>query len=135
MWVIYDKEADVLRMGSGQPIKDTSGLLRGPDAAVDMATDGGCDVVGFILTGASAYLPLGLGYDPERDVLTIGETTDDPDLVTENGDFVGYWEVYVAEPGGVRLPVGVAVRRASMYLKKVLSELTERDFFHYTVRD
>jgi uncharacterized protein YuzE len=124
MRVIYDKEADVLRIIGEQPVADTASLLRGPDAAVDTATFGGYDVIGLIVIGASAYLPLGRGYDADRDILTIGETTDDPALVTENGDFVGYWEVCELGPDGLRDPIGVALRDASKHLAPVITSLT-----------
>ena len=122
MQVIYDQEADVLRIVNGQPISDTASLLRGPDVAVDVATFNGHDVIGFTVIGASAYLPLGLGYDAKSDILTIGETTDDPELITENGDFVGYWAALNPEPDGFRDPIGVALRQASKYLAPVLAK-------------
>ena len=125
MRVVYDKEADVLRIINGQPAADTASFLRGPDAAVDLATFDGHDIVGIIIIGASAYLPLGLGYDAGSDILTIGESTNDPAFMTENGDFVGYWEMDEAEPDGFRHPVGVAIRRASAHLAKVISALPQ----------
>ena len=121
MKVIYDQAVDVLRIIGGQPVADTASLLRGPDVAVDLATYDGHDVIGFTVIGASAYLPLGLGYDAQSDTLTIGETTDDPALITENGDFIGYWQVGANEPNGFRDPIGVALRQASRYLESVIA--------------
>ena len=121
MKAIYDQAVDVLRIIDGQPVADTASLLRGPDVAVDVATCNGHDVIGFTVIGASAYLPLGLGYDAQSDILTIGETTIDPALITENGDFIGYWQVYADEPNGFRDPIGVALRQASKYLASVIA--------------
>ena len=121
MQVMYDKEADVLRVIDGRPVADTASLLRGPDAVVDMATFNGHDVIGFTVIGASAYLPLGLGYDSKMDILTIGETTNDPTMITENGDFVGYWEVGPEEPGRFLDPIGVALRQASKHLEPMIA--------------
>ena len=124
MRVSYDSEADVLHMNNGQTIVDTATLAYGPDdLAVDLATSGGHDVVGCTLLGALAYLPLGRGYDAEQDVLTIGDSTDDPAFVTENGDLVAYWQVSEADPDGPFDPIGLAVRRASVYLRDVLAAL------------
>ena len=119
MRVIYDEEDDVLRMVIRHSAVGTEPFVRGPDAALDVAV--GHDVVGLIVIGASVYLPLGLGYDAELDILTIGEMAYDPALITENSDFVGYWEVDEAEPERVLNAIGVAIRRASVHLAKVLA--------------
>lgn len=123
MQATYDIEGNVLRVWSGEPIRDTASLLRGPDAAVHLGTQEGHDVVGFLVIGASSYLRFSSGYDADSDTLTIGETTDDPELVSENGDLVGYWEVDVQEPDGFRDPVGVAIRRASEHLAPAIAAL------------
>ena len=125
MRATYDQENDVLRVLDGQPIVVTASFVRGPDAALHMATKNGYDVVGFIVIGASPYLPLGLGYDAESDTLTIGETTDDPALITENGDLVGYWELDPVEPDGFQDPIGVALRHASVHLAEVVAALPQ----------
>lgn len=125
MQATYDAEVDVLRVWNGQEIADTASLLRGPDAAVHLGTLEGHDVVGFLVIGASAYLPFGLGYDADNDILTIGEVPDDPTLTTENGDLVGYWEVDEQEPDGFRDPIGLAIRRASKHLAPALASLLQ----------
>ena len=124
MRVIYDKEADVLRMITGHPIADTASFLRGPDVAVDLSTKNGHDVVGLTVIGASAYIPLAKGYDAEEDTLTIGETTSDPALVTDSGDFIGYWNVCIDEFGDFMDPVGVLIRDASKHLSPVIGGLS-----------
>ena len=121
MRAAYDKEADVLRVNIEQAIADTATLVYGPDLAVDVATEDGHDVVGFILSGATAYLPLDRGYDAEQDVLTIGDSTDDPGFVTENGDLMAYWQVSDTDPTGPFDPIGLAVRRASVHLRDVIA--------------
>ena len=123
MRVIYDEEDDVLQVNTGQAIVGTATLAYGPDLAVDVATEGGQDVVGFILLGAMAYLPFGRGYDAERDVLTIGDSTDDLVFVTENGDLVAYWQVSKVDPKGSLEPIGLSVRNASVHLRDVIATL------------
>ena len=125
MRVSYDTENDVLRVWNGQKVADTASLLRGPDAAVDLGTHAGHDVVGFLVIGASAFLPFRVGYDVESDTLTIGETKDDPDLVTENGDLIGYWEIDEVEPDSFMDPVGFAIRRASEHLAPAIGALPQ----------
>ena len=117
--VIFDQYVDVLRVMSGQPVNDTASLARGPDAAVDLGTEDGYDVVGFQVIGASAIIPFGQGYNAEADILTIGSTCDDPDLISENGEFVGYWES--PGPGEVHDPIGVSLCNASKHLALVLA--------------
>ena len=125
MKATYDVEGNVLQVLNGQAIADTASLLRGPDAAVHLGTAEGHDVVGFLVVGATAYLPFGLGYDPDSDTLTVGETTDEPELVTENGDLIGYWAVDEQEPDGFRDPIGFAIRRASEHLAPAIAALPQ----------
>ena len=109
MRVTYDKEVDGLRVWNGQEALDGASLLREFGTAVYQGSEDGYEVVGFEVLGATVYLPFGRGYDADSNTLTIGDTTDDPDLVTENGDFIGYWEVDQEEPDGFWNPVGVAL--------------------------
>ena len=112
----FDREANVLRIASGAPVATASSLVDDLDIAVELATADGHDIVGLIIIGASAYLPLGPGYDAKTDTLLLGEKTDDPNLITKCGDFVGYWQVDELEPEGFRDPMGVAIQRASVHL-------------------
>ena len=125
MQVTYDAVDDVLRVWNGQKAADGSSLLREFGTAVYLGTVDGHDVVGFEVMGATAYLPFERGYDAASDTLTIGEMTDDPDLVTENGDFIGYWEVDEQTPDGFRDPIGVAIRRASVHLAPAIGALPQ----------
>ena len=81
--------------------------------------------MGLDVNWASTYLALGIrGYDPDTDTLTMGNTTTDPDLITENGDLIGYWRVDKYDPGDYRHPIGVAIRRASVHLAKVSEQMS-----------
>ena len=40
-------------------------------------------------------------------------------MITENGDFVGYWQPYEDEPDAFMDPVGVLLRNASKHLAAV----------------
>ena len=134
MQVNYDREANALHLTDGAPAATGASLLDDPGIVLELATAEGHDIVGLIVTGASAYLPLGEnGYDLKTDTLVIGAKTDDPALITENGDFVGYWQLDELEPEGFKDPVGVAVRRASTHLAAARAATTSegircRDF-------
>ncbi len=126
----YDAQVRVLQVLNGQTVEVSASLIRGPDAAVHLGTHDGHDIVGFLVVGGSAFLPLGKrGYDPDTDTLTIGTATDDPDLVTENGDFIGYWEVDKLDAKGFRDSIGVALRNASVHLAPVLASFPESSGF------
>ncbi len=124
MRIIYDHEVNVLRVITETPDAVSASLLDDPGIAIDLATEEGHEIVGITVMGASAYIPLGnRGYDAQTDTLTMGRTTDDPDLITENGDLVAYWQVDEEDSEGFGDPIGVAVRRASVHLAKVSAEL------------
>jgi hypothetical protein len=122
MRIRYYQDADVLRVTTDQTPADGASLLYEADIAVELATEDGHDIVGLIVMGASAYLPLGLGYDADADTLLFGTATSDPAMITENGDIVGYWQVDDEEPDSFRDPIGVAIRKASKHLAEVLSD-------------
>ena len=125
MRVSYDREANVLHLTDGAPAATGASLLDDPGIVIELATGEGHDIVGLIVIGASAYLPLGdNGYDAKTDTLVLGAKTDDPALITENGDFVGYWQVDELAPEGFRDPVGVAIRRASTHLAAACAALS-----------
>lgn len=120
MQVRYDHEADVIYITTETAAVTAASLLDDPDIAVELATKDGHHIVGLIAMWASAYLPLGKrGYDPESDILLMGKRASDPKLITENGDIIGYWQVYEADPDGFRDPIGVAIKSASVHLAKV----------------
>lgn len=127
MRVRYDPEVDALRITTDTP-GVVSASLWDPEydsVAVDLATDDGCEIVGLDVIWASTYLPLGKnGYDADTDTLTMGKTTTDPELITENGDLIGYWHADRHEPGGYRDPIGVAIKRASVHLAKVSEKMS-----------
>lgn len=118
MRVVYHPDEPVLSMSNGRRQAFVcKTFAHGPDVALRVAYDDPYDVVGLILLWPREYLPLGNGYDPEKDVLTIGETTDDPAFITENDDFVGYWETNLDDPRMLSA-IGVAIYRASQHLGK-----------------
>ena len=123
MLVSYDKEANVLHVTTEAPKATAASLLDDPGIAVELVSWDGQEIVGLIVMGASAYVPLALGYDSETDTLIMGSKTHDPDLITETEDFVGYWQVDEDNPGGVCDPIGVALKHASKHLEKVLAEV------------
>ena len=127
MRVRYDPEVDALRITT-DTLGVVSASLWDPEyhsVVVDLATEDGYGIVGLEVLGASAFIPLGkLGYDAETDTLTMGNTTTDPELITENGDLIGYWRVDEHEPDGYRDPIGVAIRRASIHLAKVSEKMS-----------
>ena len=127
MRVRYDPEVDALRITT-DTLGVVSASLWDPEyhsVVADLATEDGHDIVGLEVLGASAFIPLGkLGYDTDTDTLTMGKTTTDPDLITENGDLIGYWRVDEYDPDGYRDPIGIAIRRASVHLAKVSEKMS-----------
>ena len=123
MQVSYDKEGNVLHVTTEAPKATAASLLDDPGIAVELVAWNGHEIVGVIVMGASVYIPLGLGYDSETDTLIMGTKTSDPALVTETGDFVGYWQVDEENPDGARDPIGVALKCASKHLAEVLAEV------------
>ena len=115
----YDADADVLSLTTGIQPATSASLLDDPDIVVDLAESDGHDIVGLAVMWASAYLPLKKGYDPETDTLLLGTKNAPPDLITEHGDFIGYWHVDEDEPDSFMDPVGVLIRNASKHLAQV----------------
>ena len=120
----YDAEADVLSLTTDVRPATSASLLDDPDIVVDLAESNGHQIVGLMVMWASKYLPLHKGYDPESDTLLLGTRTDSPDLTTETGCFVGYWQVYEDETDGIMDPVGVLIREASKNLAPAIASLT-----------
>ena len=115
----YDVEADVLSLTTGIQPATSASLLDDPDIVVDLAEADGHDIVGLAVMWASAYLPLNKGYDPETDTLLLGTKNVRSHLITEHGDFIGYWQVDEDEPDSFMDPVGVLIRNASKHLAQV----------------
>ena len=123
MRVEYDEEANVLTLTSGKRSATSASLLDDPGIVVDLTESDGHDIVGVLVMGASAYIPLNRGYDPDTDTLLLGKKANSPDLITETGDFVGYWQAHDGEPSGFMDPVGVLIRDASRHLLPVCASL------------
>ena len=125
MRVRYDHKDDLLRLITETPDATSASLLDDPGIAVELATEDGHEIVGVTVLGMSAYLPLGSsGYDADTDTLTMGRTTEDPELITRNGDLVGYWQVDEYDADGFRDPIGVAIKRASVHLASASAKMT-----------
>ena len=123
MRVDYDQEANVLTLATGARAVTSASLLDDPGIVVDLAGLDGHDIVGVLVMGASAYLPLKRGYDPGTDTLLLGKRTDSPELVTETGDFVVYWQSHSGDSDDFMDPVGVLIRDASKHLAPVYANL------------
>ena len=121
-YVHYDNEIDALRVATDRYGVSSASLLYNSDIVVDLATEDGHDIVGLGVLCASLYLPLGKkGYDADTDMLLMGDSTSAPALITENRDFIGYWQVDEAAPDGFRYPIGVAIKRASVHLAEAIA--------------
>ena len=125
MKVSYYHIDDLLYIDTGTPDVVSASLLDASGIVVHLATEDGYDIVGVTVMGASAYLPLGNGgYDIKTDTLLMGRSTTDPKHITENGDIIGYWQLDEYDPSdGYQHPIGVAIKRASVYLKAVSDQL------------
>ena len=122
----YNSLDDVLHLGPEGQVEDGSMLLDNPGIVLLTGADGGCDIVGAVIMAASYHLSLRHGYDAKSDTLLLGQATDDPALITKNGDFVGYWKPDADDPDGFWEPIGVAIKRASKHLAPVLADLPKR---------
>ncbi len=122
MKTTYDIKDDVLHMSDGRPLVVGDELMRHPGTVLHLTDDDGQDIAALTIIGASVFLSLQKGYDPINDTLTIGETIDDPALVSHSGDFVGYWEIDHALDG-FRCPIGVSIHHASEHLAPAIKSL------------
>ena len=120
----YDAEADVLSLTTDIEPATSASLLDDPDIVVDLAEADGHDIVGLAVMWASAYLPLKKGYDSETDTLLLGKKNAPHGLITEHGDFTGYWQVDEDEPDSFMDPVGVLIRNASKHLAQATVNYT-----------
>lgn len=133
--VSYDQESDILSLDTGERCSDGASLLA-PEVsgiAALIKTDGGYDVAGLIVMGASACLSphfarKGTGqpvprvkppistYDPETDTLTLGFTTADPALITRDNDYlIAYWQPDPDDADDFD-PIGVSLLNAAKHL-------------------
>ena len=127
MRVRYDQEVDALRITTGTPeaISESLWDAEHHDIVVDLATEDSCDIVGLDVMWASAYLPLGKkGYDPESDTLLMGRATSESELITKNGDIIGYWQVDGDNPDRSPNPIGATIKRASIHLAEASEKMS-----------
>ncbi len=134
--VRYDQEFDILDLDTGERCRDGASLLppEVSDIAVLIKTKDGYDVAGLIVMGASDYLsphfarketgppvprdkPPISTYDPATDTLTLGYTTADPALITQdNAYLIAYWQPNPAYPDDCNDPIGVSILNATNHL-------------------
>lgn len=117
----YDREADILHLTTERVSETGASLLDDPGIVLDLATADGHEIVGVLLMGASTYIPLGQGYTRETDTLLLGRKVDPNLLITETGDFVGYWHNDPGDLDGVMDPVGVEIRHASKLIAQAVA--------------
>ncbi len=120
--VLYDQDVNALNILTNEvEMEDTCIPLRDEGSVVLGVPYGDmCHIVSIEALGASAWLPLGKqDYDAETDTLTIGLSSGNKVLVTENGDIVGYWVPDELEPSNSMDAIGVALRNASVHLGKM----------------
>ena len=130
----YDSEADILAIITERQSDDTT-PLEGPELgfiAIDSAGEDSRDVVGVEIIFASSYVapyfrsrqentpprvgnPEHTSYDPATDILTWGDTTAAPDLVSQVGDLIVYWR---PDPkyDGFFAAIGLSLRNAAKHL-------------------
>ena len=114
MKVTYEKQDDLLdlsyggQMTTGASIEDDTGVV------VHLGTDGGCDIVAVTIMGAASWF--NKGFDEASDKWLIGDTTDDLEMVTINGDFVGYWQPDRYDPNEVPDPIGVEIKHVAKHV-------------------
>ena len=120
--VLYDQDVNALNILTNEvEMEDTCIPLRDEGSVVLGVPYGDmCHIVSMEALGASAWLPLGKrDYDAETNTLTIGLSSGNKVLVTENGDIVGYWVPDELEPSDSMDAIGVALRNASVHLGKM----------------
>ena len=117
--VIYDRQADVLRLLTDKKGQTSTPLVELVDVVLDLVADESDEVTALEIIGASAYLPLGRrGYDAATDTLTLG-TVDNPKHVTRSENIVTYWQPDEYEPETLLEPAGIAIRQASEHLNGI----------------
>ena len=122
----YDEEVDVLRLLTGENRATSASLVDPPDVVVDLPTSDGHHVVGIMVMGVSAYLPLGKRwYDAGTDTLTLGTGVDAPVASWKMATSWPTGKKYEDEPGVVVGPVGVAVNNASTHLSAVTGRMNK----------
>ena len=120
MRVSYDHEAGVLHFDTGIPSGVGATLLDDHGVVIGVTPDDGYDIAWLTVMGASAYLPLDIGYDAGADTLQLGRVVSDADLITENGDLTAYWHASDIAPDECYDAVGVAIRNASVHFANMI---------------
>ena len=120
--VLYDREVNALNILTDETEKEETCIPLRDEGSVVLGVAYGDmrHIVSIEALGTSAWLPLGKrDYNAETDTLTIGLSSGDEVLVTENGDIAGYWVPDEMDPSEFMDPIGVALRNASVHLGKM----------------
>lgn len=123
MKVAYDKQHDLLDLSTGVHIIDGSSIEEDVGVVLHFGTDGGCDIVAVSIMGASYWFKR--GYDEASDTWLLGDTTSDPSLITNDGDFIGYWKPDEFDPDELPDPIGIKINHASKHLASVRHHFEE----------
>lgn len=114
MKAIYEKQDDLLYLSYGERAKDGASLEADSGVMLDIGTDDGCDIVAITIMGASSWFDK--GFNEASDKWLIGDMTDDLEMVTINGDFVGHWQPDRYDPSEAPDPIGVEIRHVSKHV-------------------
>ena len=134
----YDPAADVLDITSGRNVAAATPLAAAAlgDIAVETGSDDSRDTVDLIMLWAAGYVapyfqlrragapfkagdPAHIRYDPDTDTLTWGNSTDDPEMVSQAGDLTAYWQpdpYFLARDEPLFDPIGLSLRNAAKHL-------------------
>jgi len=131
--VSYDLKFDILYISAGEPCYDGASIENLFDVVAEIKTRDGYDVAGLIIQGAADYFyppfvpsqgePSALAgdnplsrYDPDTDTLTLGFTTEAPELITQDNPYlVAYWQRDPEDADYFPL-IGVSILNAAKHL-------------------
>lgn len=127
MKVMYEEQDDLIYLSYGVCVKDGASLKEDPGVMLDLGTSGGCDIVAVTIMGAASWF--NKGFDEASDKWLIGDTTGDLEMVTANGDFVGYWQPDMYDSDEVPDPIGVEIKHVSEHVPGHIRKAL-RDAYH-----
>ena len=121
--VSLDREFGILWLYSEQRSGASAALGTDPNIVALLPNDESRRVIGLLIHGIGAYLPLGkLDYCAETDTLTFGCEIETATETEKNGDFTGYWRPFGDDSDGDMDAIAVRLRNASKHLAPVLRE-------------
>ena len=121
--VSHDREFGILWLYSEQPSSASTALGTDPNVVALLLNDESRQVIGLLIHGIGAYLPLGkLDYCVETDTLTFGCEIETATETEENEDLIGYWRPFENNSDGEMDAIAVSLRNASKHLTPLLRE-------------